>query len=524
MTKEGTIKKLLGLVRKLQNEFKVPVILGVYSKHGIIPFGSKNLVKKFRDILKDEPDSDDESWRNTFEQDQDAILEGEKLDEEMDSYFQARGDVLPNRLAADINLMVYNEIHPIVSREILKWHWRQGGTFLTVHYGEPEFKADFWPESWQWESIVKNFSNMKKIDYQGPSNLNLTGFFRLVLKQIFEYLSINPKDYISKEFTEKKRKNRERYRGIHRAPVVQVENAGNEQQEPEEEANGSQENVHNAAVRANSGNSQQFHRDDVDDVRDVFETRDVDDESNALDTRSASDDEGASDLSGVLSRDTVELRTATSDGNGNDSDISDVISREILDAIEEEVGAAEVLEQAISSDDIMSPINTSPVFSRKRKLPQNTEHETLAPSLNPFRVFRKGPSELNHQRIPCKEPRIRLEVSNEADPIRNIGNCQTPHRTRSSSRLPRNESQNAATGTSDSLANLTDIEIVSDVVEAFKELSELNTSANPKKETGGLLFGRRVENRFIIDTLLIPKQNGYDTYFETTSGYEILLV
>jgi hypothetical protein len=50
--------------------------------------------------------------------------------------------------------------------------------------------------------------------------------------------------------------------------------------------------------------------------------------------------------------------------------------------------------------------------------------------------------------------------------------------------LPRNESQNAATGTSDSLTNLTDIEIVSDVVEAFKELSELN-----------LLFGRRVENR-----------------------------
>ena len=110
MTKEGTLKKLFGLVRKLQNEFKVPVILGVYSKHGIIPYGSKNLVKKFKEILKDEPVNDDESWMNTFEEDQDAILEGEKLDEEMDSYFQAQGDVLPNRLPADINLMVYNEI------------------------------------------------------------------------------------------------------------------------------------------------------------------------------------------------------------------------------------------------------------------------------------------------------------------------------------------------------------------------------------------------------------------------------
>ena len=128
---------------------------------------------------------------------------------------------------------------------------------------------------------------------------------------------------------------------------------------------------------------------------------------------------------------------------------------------------------------------------------------------------------MNHSRIPCKEPRIRLEVSNEADPIRNIGNCQTPQRTRSSSRLPRNESQNAATGTSDSLTNMTDIEIVSDIVEGFKEISEPNTSANPKKETGGLFFRRRLENRFIINTLLIPKQNGYDTYFETASEYEI---
>ena len=131
---------------------------------------------------------------------------------------------------------------------------------------------------------------MRKIVYQGPSNLNLTGFFRLVLKQIFEYLSINPKNYISKDFTEKKRKNRERYRGIHRAPVVQVEN--NEQQEPEEEANGSQGDIHNEAVRAASENSQQFRIDDVDDERDIFETRYVDDESDAYETRTAPHDEG----------------------------------------------------------------------------------------------------------------------------------------------------------------------------------------------------------------------------------------
>ena len=89
------------------------------------------------------------------------------------------------------------------------------------------------------------------------------------------------------------------------------ENAGNERKEPEEK------------------NSQQFRRDDVDDKRDVFETRDVDDESNIYETITVPHDEGESELSDVLSRDTVELRTAASDGNGNDidSDISDVISR-----------------------------------------------------------------------------------------------------------------------------------------------------------------------------------------------------
>ena len=56
---------------------------------------------------------------------------------------------------------------------------------------------------------------------------------------------------------------RERLSGIHRDPFVQLENAGNEQEEPEEEANGSQGDVHNAVIRATGENYQQFERDDV---------------------------------------------------------------------------------------------------------------------------------------------------------------------------------------------------------------------------------------------------------------------
>ena len=116
---------------------------------------------------------------------------------------------------------------------------------------------------------------------------------------------------------------------------------------------------------------------------------------------------------------------------------------------------------------------------------------------------------------------MRLEVSNEASPIRNIGNCRTSQRMRSSARLPRNESQNAANGSNDALENITDVMVVRDIIEAFKDISEPNTRANPKKETGGYLLGRRLENGYIIDTLLIPKQNGYSDYFETTNEDEI---
>ena len=219
--KESITKKILVLTRQLHNEFQVPVIVGIYSKEGILSYGSKTLVNKLMETLKNEND-DDDSWTNVFHLDQEEIINGERLDDDMEPFSQALGNNLPDKLPAPIDLMVFKEIHPIISREILKWHWRQGGKFKTVHYGDPEFKADFWPESWQWETIRKHFSNLKKTDYQGPAELNMTEFFRMVLKQIFEnHYEINPANYVSKDFSDKKKRNRERYRGIHRQPVVE---------------------------------------------------------------------------------------------------------------------------------------------------------------------------------------------------------------------------------------------------------------------------------------------------------------
>ena len=105
--------------------------------------------------------------------------------------------------------------------------------------------------------------------------------------------------------------------------------------------------------------------------------------------------------------------------------------------------------------------------------------------------------------------------------MRNVGNCSTPPRLNKHARVTRNPSQNITAGTEDALDNLEKILIITDIMEAFKEISEPNTIRNLKKETGGLLLGRKLEDKYIIDTLLIPKQNGYTDYFETTNEYEI---
>ena len=386
-TKEGTIKKILSLTRQLHNEYKLPLILAIYSKQGILSYGSKSLVKKLTETLKYEDDNDEDSWKNTFHHDQEDILNGERLDEEMEPYLQVQGNNLPDRLPAPINLMVYNEIHPIVSREILKWYWRQGGKYKTVHYGDPEFKADFWPDSWQWESIRKNFGDIKKTDYEGPADMNMTEFFRMVLKEIFEnYYEINPSNYVSKNFTEAKKKNRERYRGIHRQPVVEPQVVLDEV-----EAN----DVHN-----NSNDSQEDDR-----INFNFEDRAPEYRNSRQENYVINDGEDTNDEADNVS-DNEQQNIA------NNSNISDVIGADLYNEIEDALGPL-----ADDITDIVSP--PSPIISRKRI---RTESETPGRSSDALHVFRKTPSQLNHN-IPRKEPRIRLEISNKASPMRNVGNC-----------------------------------------------------------------------------------------------------
>ena len=54
---------------------------------------------------------------------------------------------------------------------------------------------------------------MKKEDFTGPGNL--TEFLKTVLKNRLESLGIDPAKYVVKNFTEAKRKRRQKRRGIH---------------------------------------------------------------------------------------------------------------------------------------------------------------------------------------------------------------------------------------------------------------------------------------------------------------------
>ena len=64
----------------------------------------------------DELESEDNE-ASTFDDDQKAIMNSVRYDEEADAYVQSQGDTLPPRLPADLYLMVLNQF-------VLKWYWQ----------------------------------------------------------------------------------------------------------------------------------------------------------------------------------------------------------------------------------------------------------------------------------------------------------------------------------------------------------------------------------------------------------------
>ena len=60
-----------------------------YSKKGVVPFGSKNVMNKFKvELISPSDEDEDNSWQDIFDEDQDEINNGVWYDEENYAFIQ----------------------------------------------------------------------------------------------------------------------------------------------------------------------------------------------------------------------------------------------------------------------------------------------------------------------------------------------------------------------------------------------------------------------------------------------------
>ena len=205
-SEDNILKKIMDLQAVLLNKHKLPTLFAFQSKHGLITFGSKHVMAKFGREFNDD-------WENVFNQDLDDLL---SIPQDEDYYEEerwgnphnfTRAEKPPMKLPADLELMVYRELWQWVSAKIFKEYWRNGGKKKVVRYGDPDFAPSFWPNHiWAWQEVNKNPKNLKASDYSGPGTI--TEFLKKVIKARLEQLNIDPADYVSNKFDDKKREDR----------------------------------------------------------------------------------------------------------------------------------------------------------------------------------------------------------------------------------------------------------------------------------------------------------------------------
>ena len=234
-TEETLIKKILDLQVKLMNKHNLPTLFSYTSKFGQTTFGTKNVMAKFKEDF-------DEAWEDTFDNDLDELMsfpdERDYFDEEANGQPLnfLHSELPPRKLPADLELMVYKELWKWISEEVIKHHWRNGGEKMVVNYGNPEFLASFWPNDiWAWEDIRKNPKNMKSSDFPGEGNM--TEFLKGVVRNRLEELDIDPLDYVTDDFSEKMKNDRQKKRGKAMPTIiVEASNANRTEGSEDEDA------------------------------------------------------------------------------------------------------------------------------------------------------------------------------------------------------------------------------------------------------------------------------------------------
>ena len=206
MGKEKCLKELLKLQNELVSVHKTPCLFVIETKHGIMQFGSNNVIEKFKMDY-----GNDINWKEAFEKDDEEILGGMQHPEVNDDINSARAAMIPSKLPANLHLMNYEELWRAITEETLKEHWASGGKYKCVKFGNASFEPSFWlSEIWPWSEVDRHPNNLKKSAYSGPGQM--TDFLRKVVQKLLEKYGINHEEWVDEKFSDEKKKKRERAR------------------------------------------------------------------------------------------------------------------------------------------------------------------------------------------------------------------------------------------------------------------------------------------------------------------------
>ena len=86
----------------------------------------------------------------------------------VDDYNHAQVILLPQKLPADIELMVHRELWKWIGEEIFREHWLQGENKNCITYGHPDFEPSFWlGDLWPWKEVNKHPKDLQNLHTLG---------------------------------------------------------------------------------------------------------------------------------------------------------------------------------------------------------------------------------------------------------------------------------------------------------------------------------------------------------------------
>ena len=449
-------------------------------------------------------------------------------------------DTLVAKLPCRLDLMNYKQCSEWIRNQILLNHKEQGKKGSKIGYSEDDWHPDFWLDDiFPWSSMRCNFNNLKASEYSGEKNM-VWYMKRVISERLSQKGIYDPDQHVSMEMSEEEVIRKERRRGVHSRPsVLRHTDSANADAVNADAVNS--DVVNSDAVNADAVNENSINEEDDDNAMNESNISSVDHNNSIHDVSFedyiphptspglTSPPPTSSGLSGTPPTSSGPSGTPpTSSGPSgippNSSRLATPSRTSSLassrpDSVETQTAEEGTRprrkrpSQLVEYYDIQPPLPPRAPASPPPHLPSRS---TPQPPPLPPRVGRALPS----RQLPPRYPRSSVIQEPE---------CLPPKRQRKpvtcSTCSSSNCSQHATAsrpiddfepGNANPLRPLI---VAGNLVSRFKELSMQNTIM--KKETGGLLFGELINNKYVVDVLVIPKQIGGPDYWKTADEAEL---